>query len=157
MTSALTNGQTLNEERPGWEVKCPQCKEQVPYTVLNLSPGEDVYLYCDTCSNFVLREEDRQELMSLLSRSANNNFEQIASALYERLEKELPPCGCGGRFTLFSNVKCPSCRYEFPYNNGVRDVVARYSESKLIWLQGAIAYRGALMPSNKLEKANKQG
>jgi hypothetical protein len=142
----------LIEERPGWEVECPRCVSKIPYTVLNLSVGVDVYLYCDTCSNFVLREEDRRELVPLLSQSTENDFDAKVGALYERLEKNLPPCECGGRFTLWSNVKCPNCYYEFPYNNGIRNLAARYREPKLVWIQGAIAYRGSLIPSNKLER-----
>lgn len=148
----LTNGVVQSEGRPGWALSCPACAKEVLYTVLNISPGEDIYLYCDACPNFTLREEDRRKMLSVAFNGSDQQFDLIVGALYECLERELPSCGCGGKFKIWSNVRCPHCDYEFPYNNGLQDASLRYGESKVVWVEGAIAYRGALIPSNKLEK-----
>jgi hypothetical protein len=150
MTFNLTNGVVQKEQRPGWEMTCPSCKQNFSYTILNISPGEDVYLYCDACSNFVLREEDRRELIA--AQGNGSEIDRKIGEIYERLQEGLPSCECGGRFGLWNNVKCPHCAYEFPYNHGERDKAQRYREAKIIWVEGATAYRGSLLPSNKLVK-----
>lgn len=150
MNSPIRNGFVINEDRYGWERDCPKCGVSIPYTILNISPGLDVCLYCDRCSNFVLREEDRNELMS--KGGGFDDADSMLDALYRKLEQCLDFCECGGRFRVSSNVKCPSCHYEFPYNHGVLDVGRRYREAKLIWVQGATAYRGGSMASSKLTR-----
>lgn len=148
MSALISNGMVVTEDRYGWERDCPKCGVRMSYTILNISPGVDVYLYCDKCSNFVLREEDRNELMS--KGEGLDDADSMLDALYRRLEQCLDFCECGGRFRVSSNVKCPSCHYEFPYNHGVLDMGRRYREAKLVWVEGAIAYRGGLMASSKL-------
>ena len=150
MIQKLTNGEILPETRPGWEIACPSCSGRILYTVLNISPEIDAYLYCDSCNSFVLREEDRRKLLTILNDNAGHEREIKISAFYERLERDLPNCTCGGNFSLWSNVKCPSCGYKFPYNQGIQSLETRRMESKLIWMRGAVAYRGSFIPSNNL-------
>lgn len=145
----LTNGVVKGEERPGRAMECPSCTTSFKFTILNITPLEDVYLYCDTCSNFVLREEDRQKTIRLRN-DGENNLEKEIQNIYTTLEQSLPTCECGGHFKIWSNVKCPACNYEFPYNNGVKNLQFRLQEGHLVWVEGAIAYRGQLEPSNKL-------
>lgn len=152
MDEHLTNGVILDECRPGWPITCPSCAKEIRYTILNLSSGEDVYLYCTKCSNFALREEDRRKILSAIGEGAERGIDLVLAEIYEYLQRELPDCECGGDFKIWANVKCPHCRYEFPYNNGSKVESVRYRESKLIWVEGASAYRGALMPSNRLVK-----
>jgi hypothetical protein len=151
MPQRLFDGPVVPEKRSGWKVLCSRCNTQTPYTLLNIIPPEDVYLYCDSCSNFVLRDEDRQALKAHLTSLEGDEFEAQADLFYERLEATLPKCDCGGKFSLWSNAKCNHCSFEFPYNNGVKNKLVRYGESKLVWIEGAIAYRGASLPSNLVE------
>lgn len=152
MTSyALCDGNIEDEERRGWMLTCPRCSAKVRYTVLNLSPGRDIFLYCDKSSDFVLRDEDfaaAQRIDKTDERQALSRLREI----YEDLEQCLPKCPSGGRFKIWSNVKCPHCLYEFPYNDNVRNEAVRFMESKLIWVEGAVAYRGGDRPSNRLAK-----
>lgn len=145
----ISNGWVEDEERRGWRLNCPKCQAEIEYTVLNLAPGEDIYLYCDTCSSFVLREEDRQTAIGFWLDVQRPPLDKL-KALYEKLERQLPACHCGGRFRVWSNIKCSSCRYEFPYNNGIKDETVRFLEAKLVWLSNAVAYRGSTQPSNRL-------
>jgi hypothetical protein len=160
----LTNGTVEEEDRSGWTIACLSCGQYFAYTILNLnmSPEPVVYLYCDACSNFVLWEdEDRRELLTSLAHEEGEEFDAHASKLaedlrkgelYDRLQRDLPPCGCGGHFGLWNNVKCPHCQYEFPYNAGYRYKAFRFGEREVIWVEGAIAYRGSLLPGSKLAK-----
>lgn len=154
MLTNISNGTILEEERPGWVATCPSCTQSFAYTELNLTPGEDVYMYCDTCSNFVLREEDRQELLRSINLNNEKEFNLTIESIYKHLQQILPSCECGGHFTLWSNVKCPHCWYKFPYNNNIQNNEIRYRESKIIWVAGSTAYRGLLLPSNKLSKVS---
>lgn len=150
MLPNLTNGTISDEERPGWQMTCPSCTKSFSYTILNIVEGEDVYLYCDTCSNFVLREEDRQELLA--NTDIDSEIDLKIEDIYNRLQNNLPPCECGGHFNLWSNVKCPHCRFQFPYDENSKNKNIRYRESKIVWVEGATAYRGSQLPSNKLLK-----
>ena len=146
----ICNGRIEDEERTGWVLACPHCSEQVRYTVLKLSPA-DVYLYCDKCSDFVLRDEDFA-IAQRIDRSDEKRALHELRGIYESLEMNLPGCPGGGHFKVWSSVKCPHCSYEFPYNNNAKDEGVRFMESTLIWVEGAVAYRGASRPSNRLAK-----
>jgi hypothetical protein len=136
----------VDEVRTGWARPCPQCGEIVRYTVLNLgfSCCVQPFLYCDTCSDSVLREEDADALLQRFGQSPT--LEEVKS-FYEELERQLPRCPKGGRFTKRSNVKCPYCNYEFP--NQLTGA-ARYFDVEIIWVVGAVVYRGSRAPSNRL-------
>lgn len=149
MSELISNGQIVDEERPGRSLNCPSCEAGVNYTVLNLVPGDDVFLYCDSCSNFTLREEDRASLNGI-DPSGNSSLVDQLSTHYAELEKKLPACGCGGHFRVWSNVKCPACKTEFPYNNGVKSEQVRLTDGNIIWIEGAVAYRGKNIASNRL-------
>ena len=148
MTTQLTNGSVLDEERKGWSVSCPSCASDFRYTVLNIASGVDVYLHCDSCSDFVLRPEDR--MPQPIDAGA-------LAAHYGRLERTLPPCRCGGRFRLWANAGCCGCGSEFPYASGNRNLETRLGEAKVVWVESAVAYRGASMPSNNLCKVRTGG
>jgi hypothetical protein len=146
--NALFNGMQ-DESFPGWCLSCPKCNEDVFYTVLTVAGGREPFLYCDSCSNFVLRREDADRVAELIGDRALLTTDQQRS-VYAGLEQQLPSCPCGGNFKIWSNVKCPTCDYEFPYNNGVKDEGVRFFDSKIIWVKNAIAFRGANAESNRL-------
>lgn len=149
MAEHISNGHIVSESRYGWNARCPKCSGLINYTILNIDPGMDVFLHCERCSNFCLRSEDREVLLQMLN-AAEANPEEALAKIYKWLIDALPSCGCGGNFTLWANVKCPSCGEEIPYNNGVRDLEVRFHESKIVWSENSVAYRGAREPSNRL-------
>jgi len=149
LVEQITNGKIVDESRKGWVVDCTKCSRKIKYTILNIEPGVDVYLYCDKCSDFCLREEDRVRMIQTLN-VEGVDAEAAVSKMYEWLESALPSCGCGGNFKLWANIKCQSCGQEIPYNNGVKDFKVRSRESKIVWTESSIAYRGKLQPSNRL-------
>lgn len=153
MSDVISNGQIRDEERTGWRLPCPHCDEEVRYTILRVQPGEDIFLYSDKTSDFILRYED-----SMVAQKIDKSDEQMAIAelekLYIDLENRLPKCSDGGHFKIWSNVKCSHCCYEFPYNNRIKNKAMRFMESTIIWVEGAIAFRGKNRPSNRLIKVN---
>ncbi len=151
--NCLFSNDIVDEERPGWKLKCPKCNKIIYYTVINLTGNEvPVYMYCDCCSNFVIRDEDANEIYTFLKNQPILSAFEYLDKLYDDLEKCLPKCPSGGHFKLWSNVKCPHCGYEFPYNNGIHSKEMRYFETKIIWIEGAIAFRDKDKVSNRLRK-----
>ena len=147
----LVVGEILEEERSGWSRPCPACEKQIRYTVLNLNSGAEPFLYCDQGSDFVLRDEDREAAEKLTPAGEHPSIDSLR-AVYERLEAELPPCPHGGRFTVWANIQCPSCGYQFPYAGGQRNEAVRFFDSQLVWIEGATAFRGGRLPSTRLAK-----
>lgn len=142
----VCNGKFDDEVRPGWTRVCPKCNKDIRYTVLNLTPGEDIYLYSNKTSDFLL-----------LNRGCffgegyrNEGSLEGVDKYYSQLENSNILCPTGGIFKIWSNIKCPNCHYEFPYNRGIADKSVRFTESKVIWLEGAIIYRGASENSSRL-------
>ncbi len=147
----LVVGEIQSEERPGWSRSCPSCGREIRYTILNINSGAEPFLYCDSGSDFVLREEDREAAKQLAPLGEHPSLGDLRE-LYTELEARLPPCPTGGRFTIWANIKCPSCDYEFPYAGGKRDEAVRFFESKIVWVEGATAFGGARLPSCRLVK-----
>jgi predicted RNA-binding Zn-ribbon protein involved in translation (DUF1610 family) len=142
--ATLSNGEIISEERHGWALNCPSCGETIRYTILNVVGGNDLFLYSEKSSNFVLRSEDCE--------LAKNISDRIALLqLYRKIEKSLPATESGRQFKLERNVCCPKCGSEFPYQYAP-DSDGRLYENKIIWIEGAVAFRGVNEPSNKLVK-----
>ena len=150
ITDVVWSGEVRDEERPGWCLDCPHCKKQVRYTELTIDSGMEPFLYSSDTADFVLRDEDIHCLVSLVSGTEPTISE--LRKFYHELESTLAPCPTGGRFQVWANVKCPHCNYEFPYNRGVTSEAIRYFETKIVWVEGATAFRGPSEPSNRLAR-----
>lgn len=129
------------EERPGWILTCPFCGGEISYTHLNLYDGEP-FLYADGSNDVLLRESDSLKLRTHLAenigiRAGNGYIEELAKLWYE-IERTSPEAPSGGRFKLWSNVKCPHCNKEMPYNNGNQDLAVRLNDPKVILIDGAV-------------------
>ena len=140
----LSNGQVIPEERAGWELDCPACGTSIKYTVLNVVGGSDLFFYSDKSSDFPLRKEDQELTGEIADREG-------LLLLYKELEESISTIQEGQQFKLKNNVCCPKCGKQFPYRFSPESD-GRLYESKIIWIEGAIAYRGAYEPSNKLLK-----
>jgi hypothetical protein len=152
MNKVALNRNVVAEERPGWSKNCPSCYSEIRYTVLNIKPGLDLFLYCSNTSDLVLIEEDTAafELKSHAGKLTTDDLRER----YLYLENHLPGCPHDGRFKVWSNFKCPHCKHEFQYNRGRKDEKTRFYESKIVWMEGAIVYREGDTPSNFLSRVN---
>jgi len=63
MINTVWNGTVSDETRPGWSKTCPDCDMVFRFTMLNISGGVEPFLYSDTTSDFVLRDEDKVALL----------------------------------------------------------------------------------------------
>ncbi len=145
----ISNEVVLEESRPGWILDCPSCSVRVKYTVLNLGPGPEPFLYCSACSNFVLRNEDRRLAQRAVGEQNVPTLDQLRQ-VYSEIERAIAPCPCGGSFLIWANVTCPHCGIAFVYDQGRRREEVRYFDSRVIWIEGATAFRGREMASNRL-------
>lgn len=60
------------------------------------------HFYCNQCSNLVWRQKDQAIMWGSIT------DEEIDYAL-RIIRETLPPCSCGGEFTLETGAKCPKC------------------------------------------------
>jgi endogenous inhibitor of DNA gyrase (YacG/DUF329 family) len=125
------------DTRPGWIVKCPHCNEAIKYTQLTIWDAPSPFFYCNKCNNVLNRRSDEQRV---LPKNNMSDEEYIAKTMtiWESILNTAPPCSCGGRFELWSNVKCPHCQYEFPYNEGVKNYAMRILERKIVIIDGTV-------------------
>lgn len=151
MKSEICNGIIVDEERSGWLIACPNCNYNIKYTVLNIESGLDIFLYNESNSDFLLRKEDRQLAREILEYDETALIKEIET-IYTNIENSNISLPDGGRFKINSNIKCPDCSYEFPLKN--KSKTSRFLSTKLVWIEGAIAYRGKEIPSNRLLNVN---
>ena len=140
----LFNGEITETQRPGWESRCNTCRESVRYTTLNLI-GVEPFLYCDQCSDFVLRAADAAAVARSARGGAYPTLEQLR-AFYEELQATLPPCVCGGRFAIGATPKCP-LGHAFA---AAQTDEERYFPTAILWLEGALAFRGHTAAAERL-------
>ncbi len=122
--------------RDGWNLECIFCKEAIRYTYLVnwLLPAP--FFYSDKSNDVLLRKSDELVAQKL----CENNKPELTELekLWHVFLESAPPAPNGGHFSFWSNVKCPFCKKEFPYNNGIRDLNVRIYESKIVLIDGAI-------------------
>jgi hypothetical protein len=122
-------------KRPGWTRPCPNCHGEIRYTVLKLWNGPEPFFYSDKCNDVLLRKSDAQRVP--VGDTSNPQHLATLLALWELIVKDAPPSPCGGHFALWSNIKCPHCNYEFPYNRGVKSPAVRISDPTVVVVDGA--------------------
>jgi len=133
----LTYNKNLEEtERAGWESKCTSCSGKILYTHLTLQQGPSPFFYSNA-SNDVLRRKSDEEKMDELYEAGSPSIKQLET-LWKNVLITAPPAPSGGEFTFWSNVRCPHCNFEFPYNEGIQDLDMRLNEYKIIVIDGAI-------------------
>lgn len=116
------------------EVECSQCSTTIRFTTLHLTPPHP-FMYCNRCSNVLLRDSDQATLIQALDGVQDHTTATLH--YFEAMESTAPPCPCGGHFSIWAYVKCPSCDLELPYNRGVRDPQVRVQNRVVIVVDGA--------------------
>ena len=111
--------------------ECPQCKE-ITYAWKASGMSESCpHFYCNSCSNALVREQDKDLLYKL----------GVSEELLKKLIPALPDCDCGGKFEPGMNPKCPSCSFEFKHQD---DPIATLGDPHVILINGAVLYRDVL-------------
>ena len=122
-------------KRPGWTRPCPNCNKEIRYTVLKIWNAPEPFFYCDTCNDVLLRKSDAKRVP--VGDLSDPQYVAKLLALWESIVKDAPPCPCGGHFQLWANIKCPHCRYEFPYAGGTKNPTVRVGDTEIIVIDGA--------------------
>jgi len=123
-------------ERAGWTLKCPFCGYMIRYTQLTNWDGPTPFFYSDSSNDVLLRDTDIERVRQLFSKKNSPTIEEM-EALWKDILSEVPLPPNGGRFTLWANVNCPSCKKQIPYNNGIRDLKVRLNDPKVVLIDGA--------------------
>ncbi len=124
-----------NLERKGWILKCPFCAKDIAYTLFTNQDAPTPFFYADTSNDILLRKSD-QNLVHELYERGEPSVEQLA-ALWNDIVSNAPASPDGGKFHLWSNVKCVTCGREIPYNNGIEDIKTRIFEPKIVVVDGS--------------------
>ena len=124
-------------ERDGWLLSCPLCGEDIFYSIINIQQIPLPFFYAEEGNDVLLRKEDERRLERILNEDRKVVESDVLEKLWMRILKDAPEAPCGGKYGLWSNVKCPTCFHELPYNNGVRNVSLRLNEPKIVLIDGA--------------------
>lgn len=123
------------EERKGWKINCPFCSGEILYTKLVNWESPTPFFYCNSCNDVLLRKSDKKNV-ELFLENGGNSIEKLEK-LWGDIAALAPVCQKGGRFSVWSNIKCPHCMKELPYNNGVRSPAVRINEKEIILVDGS--------------------
>jgi hypothetical protein len=109
------------------EMHCPECGHVVKSWMSSGMSQCCPHFYCDTCSNALVRDADKQ----IAWRG------KPSKAMVKRIEATLPGCTCGGQFRPGTSPKCPKCGFEFAHQDGV---VKRLTDPHVILIDGAVMF-----------------
>jgi len=115
------------------EMECSACHRLTPaWQSSGMSEGYP-HFYCDTCSNCLHRESDKELVYAA----------EQTQELLESIASSLPRCSCGGQFKPGADPKCPFC--SAPYVSQLNPV-QRLAFPHMILLDGACLIRDRLSP-----------
>src|SRR5438094_490865 len=100
-------------------MQCPHGRREVKYTLLKIFDPPVAFFYCDKNNDILYRKSDERRVP--LGDPSKPEYVTQLRELWESIVRTAPPSRCGGHFELWTNVKCPHCSIEFPYNRGVKD------------------------------------
>ena len=109
------------------EIKCSNCGKKIRYTWLSGMGGDVYFFYSYDGKKILVSEKISKEIDAVLKFNSGDSLE-------ERINNLLKINGHMG-FSIWNNVRCLSCGYEFPYRfKG--NVKMRLGDSKAILVQG---------------------
>jgi hypothetical protein len=152
------NGTVHDTVRPGRTCPCPKCGAIIRYALLNeyVDAGYRPFLYSDVTSDFLYRACDEAYIARWYDICKWPRDVLDLMEYYRDLVATIELCPSGGRFQFWSHCKCPSCGFEFTYSelNSVED---RLFPLRLVWMEGAIMYRGKDNAAVRLSRIDESG
>jgi len=122
--------------RDGWTLECPFCNKPILYTYFVNWFVPTPFFYSDSSNDVLLRKNDGEKVQKILENK--NILLTELEIIWNECLRDAPPALDGGHFTFWANVKCPHCKKELPYNNGVKDLKVRIYDSRIILIDGAM-------------------
>jgi hypothetical protein len=142
---------TQELERDGWSLECLFCKESIHYTLINNTQTPIPFFYAEEGSDVLLRKEDELSVEKCFMQYGDSKPPlAVLESLWKTILESAPDAPNGGRFALWSNIKCPHCRKEMPYNGGVKNLELRIYEPQIVLLDGAILLGSSVAESWKI-------
>jgi hypothetical protein len=124
------------EVRKGSVTKCRFCGEDIKFTwLVNWDPPVP-FFFSNVGNDVAVRKSDNGRVDEYFVAGKKSVAE--LEALWKAIVESLPQAPDGGRFELWANFKCPHCKKEIPYNEGVRNIHIRIWEPKIILIDGAV-------------------
>ena len=114
------------------DLKCPNCKELTPAWRSSGMSECFPHFFCDTCSNVIHRESDKELV-----------WNKKSEELLEQITTTLPKCSCGGQFAPNCGPKCKNCKSQIPV---VKDAVDYLHNPNMIVIDGASAFSDKRKP-----------
>jgi hypothetical protein len=125
----------LEMKRPGSIKVCSRCQSEIKYSFLVNWEAPQPFFYGERCNDILVRRSDYERVPE--GDAADPEYVSQLVGLWDEIVATAPRCPCGGRFGLWSYIKCPRCHYEFQYNKGARNAALRIFERHIIVVDGA--------------------
>ena len=87
-------------------MECPECGISIEYWWTSGMSMAFPHFYCEDCGSPIVRHKDKAAVWYI------EEEEELRTKIDEIIA-ELPPCHCGGRYTLDGCPRCPKCKYRF--------------------------------------------
>jgi len=114
----------------GRVTRCPSCHYEVLYSWLSGMAGPHLYFYANDNNDVLIRKAWFANIEVLLQKGTTDS---LVLAAIDALLKGLP--GALSKYSVWSNVKCPCCRSEFPYRFK-ENLKLRLEDSAVILIDG---------------------
>ena len=112
---------------PGKTRPCPNCKNSFKYTWLS-GMNQQIGVYSKNQSCLLLSKKLNSAIQELLQIQAVDDLD-----IGIKIEQLLSFYNPIYNFSLWNNIKCPFCNYEFPYVGGIQQ---RLTDFKVIIIDG---------------------
>lgn len=117
----------------GRTTQCPSCGEKVRYSWLTGMSGPHLHFYANESNDVLLRSAWFPKIKNLLDEGA---LDPVVQSEIDLLLATLPPA-MTQKYSVWSNVKCPRCKSEFPYRfKG--SLKLRLEDSTVILIEGCM-------------------
>lgn len=121
---------TQRRRFPGRVTQCPTCHHEVAFSWLSGMAGPHLHFYAKSSNDVLVRTAWFASIEAMLQQGAPDP--KILDAI-DLLLKRIP--GAASKYAVWSNVKCPHCRSEFPYRFG-GNLKLRLEDSAVILIEG---------------------
>jgi hypothetical protein len=135
MTTDQPSYQPRMRQRSGWRKACPLCGALIAFTTLHLHDGPTPFFFSDRANEVLLRRSDEETARQAWE--AGRTDTESLRQLWEAIVEDAPSPPSGGRYALWANFRCPTCRREIPYDDGRRNAEVRIHEHVVVLPDGA--------------------
>jgi transposase-like protein len=124
--------EVVEDKRPSTHIKqCPACNASIEYWWTSGMSECFPHFYCEGCGEAIWRERDKVRIFT------SHDEAELKYDMKEIVDN-LPPCRCGGRYTIEAGPRCPDCRFDFADRS--KSFSVRAYDPSIILLRGSRLY-----------------